>query len=252
MVISRCVRRSRIGPTDIGPTGSDKLAWDAQNRQVDAGGKLCKEEVAKREANPIRICGTKCESMPAPPNGRKEQMCFCGSFKGSSTWHPAQERIHVSIADPRRIVEFLSVSRHGRVGRKICWWVCRCHHTRELAISRDWARERRPPARRPVPLRRGYQRFRRRQHSQRHRVATIRNRYSRDSPKRTTSPSNGRTTSSTIANSSGCPASSTLHSTGAARFPHWKIPTTSAFVACRVTGRAGNATTSRPLELISD
>lgn len=42
----------RIEPSDLGPTGPDKLAWDAQNQQVDAGGKLCKEEVAKREANP--------------------------------------------------------------------------------------------------------------------------------------------------------------------------------------------------------
>lgn len=44
-----------IGAADAGPSGVDRLAWDAQNRQIDASGKLCKEEVAKRESNPLDL-----------------------------------------------------------------------------------------------------------------------------------------------------------------------------------------------------
>jgi ferredoxin-nitrite reductase len=43
------------------PAGPDRLQWEAQDRQVAAGGKLCPEEEAKRKTNPLDrwddICG---------------------------------------------------------------------------------------------------------------------------------------------------------------------------------------------------
>lgn len=53
-----------LGPASTGsgsPSGPDKLQWEAQNRQLAAGGKLCAEEEAKRAKNPLdrwdEICG---------------------------------------------------------------------------------------------------------------------------------------------------------------------------------------------------
>ena len=43
------------------PAGPDRLQWEAQDRQVASGGKLCAEEQAKRAKNPLdrwdEICG---------------------------------------------------------------------------------------------------------------------------------------------------------------------------------------------------
>lgn len=44
-----------IGSSESAPAGVDALAWNAQNRQTEAGGKLCKEEKAKRESNPLDL-----------------------------------------------------------------------------------------------------------------------------------------------------------------------------------------------------
>ena len=53
-----------LGPAAGGsttPAGPDRLQWEAQDRQVAAGGKLCPEELAKRNKNPLDrwddICG---------------------------------------------------------------------------------------------------------------------------------------------------------------------------------------------------
>jgi ferredoxin-nitrite reductase len=45
-----------LGPTTVAnaaPTVPDRLQWEAQEQQVAAGGKLCPEELAKREKNPL-------------------------------------------------------------------------------------------------------------------------------------------------------------------------------------------------------
>jgi len=53
-----------LGPPAIAtnvPAGPDRRQWEAQDRQVAAGGKLCPEEIAKRNKNPLDrwddICG---------------------------------------------------------------------------------------------------------------------------------------------------------------------------------------------------
>ncbi len=45
-----------LGPAaaaKAGPSGPDRLQWEAQERQIAAGGKLCPEEEAKRAKNPL-------------------------------------------------------------------------------------------------------------------------------------------------------------------------------------------------------
>src|SRR5262245_37284321 len=52
---------SNVATVTLGPAaavggaqaGPDRLQWEAQDRQVAAGGKLCAEEEAKRKRNPL-------------------------------------------------------------------------------------------------------------------------------------------------------------------------------------------------------
>ena len=129
------------------PTGPDAIHIKAQDRVLEAGGKLSDPEKFKRELNPLDGYA-QLESAGAQQRGAQAGRQFPLAFPWAVLRRAGAELLHVPAAHSQRHPHARQIRGPCRSGGAIRRRLFACHHARQPPDARDRAEERRRDGRR--------------------------------------------------------------------------------------------------------